>query len=222
MITPCLGSTLANIPPPMPTSRPYDDAPRLPESTPLDPASVFGGSEGSVELEVGPGRGGFVFERVETRDDVRIIGLEVRRKWAAIVDARLRSRGLDRRARVFAEDVREVLPRLRAASIARVFVHFPDPWWKKRHRKRLVVTEAFAQEVARVLTPGGELFVQTDVLERTTEYEQILAKVPELEPAMPSSGRLGENPFGAQSPRERRAVADGLPIYRLLYRRACP
>lgn len=205
----------------MSTPRPYEHAPRLPEGEPLDLRSVLAPAEGPVELEVGPGRGGFVFERLEADPAVRLIGLEVRRKWATVVDERLRARGFGERARVFAEDAREVLPRLLAGSVDRIFVHFPDPWWKKRHAKRLVVTREFARQCGRVLAPGGELFVQTDVPERAAEYERILDGEPLLEPVN-GVPRLVENPFGARSPREHRALLDGLPVYRLLYRRACP
>ena len=100
-----------------------------------------------------------------------------------------------------------------------MFIHFPDPWWKKRHHKRLVVGTPLLDEVARVLVTHGDIFVQTDVEERAAGYEALLdahgAFVPHGE-----SGRVVEFPFTARSPRERRALADGLPVYRLRYLRA--
>jgi tRNA (guanine-N7-)-methyltransferase len=176
----------------------------------------------SYELEVGPGRGGFIQERAALRPDVGIVGLEVRRKWAAIVDAKLRANGAGDRARVFAEDAKDALPRVTPdASMSAVFVHFPDPWWKKRHRKRLVLEVPLLASVARLLLPGGELFIQTDVAERADEYEALVNADPCFETAgdAPSSARMAENPYGARSPRERRAIADGLPVYRLRWKR---
>jgi len=145
-----------------------------------------------------------------------MLGFEIRRKYASIVDDKLASLGLGGRARVFSEDARQALPRLPAGSVARVYVHFPDPWWKKRHAKRLVVGVALLPEVVRVLEAGGELFVQTDVEERALQYEQAIADTPGLVP-VPGGPRVPENPFSARSPREHRAIKDGLPIYRLLY-----
>jgi tRNA (guanine-N7-)-methyltransferase len=200
--------------------RPYEDAPRLPEGPSIDARSLVHGDW--VELEVGPGRGWFLVERAEVESRAALLGLEVRRKWAAIVDARLAQRGLASRARVFAEDARHALPRLGPdASVRRVYVHFPDPWWKKRHRKRILVRDDFVDQVARLLEPGGELFVQTDVPERAEAYESIVALDPRFAPAGDSSGspRLADNPYGARSPRERRATADGLPVYRLRWKR---
>jgi tRNA (guanine-N7-)-methyltransferase len=200
-------------------TRPYDDAPRLPETERVDVRSLVQGDW--IELEIGPGRGWFLVERTEVEPKAGLLGLEVRRKWAAIVDARLAKRGYAARARVLAEDVRFALPRLYpAGAVRRLFVHFPDPWWKKRHAKRLVVQDGFLDEAARLLEPGGELFVQTDVEERADAYARLVDLHAAFVPDGDASGspRLSENPYGARSPRERRAIADGLPVHRLRWR----
>ena len=172
-----------------------------------------------VELEIGPGRGGFLFERLAAVPELCMIGFEIRRKWATIVDNKLKAAGLGHRARVFAEDARVALPRLPAASLSRIYIHFPDPWWKKRHEKRLVVNPTLLPNVVRALVPGGELFVQTDVEDRAAEYQAAIDSAAGLIP-VPGGPRLEENPFLARSPREHRAIKDGLPIHRLLYRKA--
>lgn len=196
----------------------YEHAPRLPTEGPIDPRSLFTPSGMSIELEVGPGRGGFIFERLEVAPEMRILGLEIRRKSAALLDEKVRARGLAHRARIFAEDVRSVLPRFSSGSLSAIYVHFPDPWWKKRHEKRRIITEPLITEVARVLSPGGELYIQTDVPEQAGHYELLIGQNPELEPWGPLP-RVLENPYGARSPRERRALSDGLPIVRLRFRR---
>jgi tRNA (guanine-N7-)-methyltransferase len=203
--------------------RPYSDAPMLPTWERVDVRALVAGAW--VELEIGPGRGGFLLERAEVAPEVGLVGLEVRRKWAAIVDARLARHGFAARARVFAEDARFALPRLGPdGGVRRVFLHFPDPWWKKRHHKRLVVGDRVLDEIARLLPAGapgdgGELFVQTDVEERAQQYELQVSAHPAFAPHgdAPGSPWLAENPYGARSPREHRAIADGLPIFRLRY-----
>jgi tRNA (guanine-N7-)-methyltransferase len=198
--------------------RSYLHAPRLPDGE-IDPRTLFGSvPRNEVELEIGPGRGGFLFERLALEPEIAMIGLEIRRKWAALVDERLQARGFGTRAKVFAEDARVVLPRFQPGSLRAVFIHFPDPWWKKRHEKRLLLSDGFAAALGRALVSGGELFVQTDVLERLVAYESVLTKTADFAP-WAESARIPDNPYGAQSPRERRAVADGLPVYRLRFRR---
>lgn len=148
-----------------------------------------------------------------------MLGFEIRRKWATIVDNKLKAAGLGQRGRVFYEDARSALPRLLPGSLARIYIHFPDPWWKKRHEKRLVVSSSLLPNVVRALRPGGELFVQTDVEDRALEYEQAIDAASGLV-AVRGGPRIAENPFQARSPREHRAIKDGLPIHRLLYRKA--
>src|SRR3954468_15198529 len=191
-------------------TNPYADAPRLPEGESVDPRLLVNAGESPIEIEIGPGRGGFVFERLAADPAVRMLGLEIRRKWATIVDNRLRERGLGERARVLAEDAKAVFPRFPNACARAVFVHFPDPWWKKKHRKRLVVTPELLAQVCRVLTPGGQLFIQTDVSERAVAYAELVAGEPRLVQVHPHLGFATENPFQALSPREHRAIADGL------------
>jgi tRNA (guanine-N7-)-methyltransferase len=193
-------------------------APRLPDGDRLDPSSLLGGKGGPLELEVGPGRGGFVFERLAAAPTIRMLGFEIRLKWASLVDERLREQGLSERARVFAEDARPAIARFPDTCLDVVFVHFPDPWWKKRHHKRLVVGKALLAELSRTLRPGGQVFLQTDVEERALGYEQLFSHQPPFAPFGPEA-RVDENPFLARSPRERRALSDGLPIFRLHYRK---
>lgn len=205
---------------PTPKPRPYAHAPRLPEEGPIDLRTVVSGAW--LELEVGPGRGRFLLERAVAAPEAAIVGLEIRRKWATIVDERLGKRQLHGRARCFAEDARAVLPRLaNAGQVKRVFLHFPDPWWKKRHEKRLVMGELFLREVARLLEVGGELYIQTDVPFRADQYASAGLGYEAFEPAgdEPGSAILALNPYGARSDREARADVDGLPVTRMRFRK---
>jgi tRNA (guanine-N7-)-methyltransferase len=116
-------------------------------------------------------------------------------------------------------DARLLLPMLRpAGAVSRVVMCFPDPWWKKRHAERRLMDEPLLDAIARVLRPGGELFVQTDVEERAQQYLERLDAHAAFERTTPS-GFIEDNPFGAQSNRETRALQDGLPIYRVLVRK---
>ena len=201
-------------------NHPYARAPRFPDGDVTIDALIPG--TGPFEIEIGSGRGGFLFERAAARPDVRIVGLEIRLKWATLVDERLAKAGLHARARALNTDAREALSRLGPdASVSVVYLHFPDPWWKKRHEKRLVMGAGLLESVARLLVPGGELYVQTDVEERAQLYEATILQNPAFVPAgdVEGSARLAENPYGARSPREHHAIADGLPVHRMRFRK---
>ena len=205
---------------PTPKPRPYSHAPRLSADGPIDLRAIVEGAW--LELEVGPGRGRFLLERAVAAPEAALVGLEIRRKWATIVDERLGKRMLNARARCFAEDARDVFPRItNSGGVRRVFLHFPDPWWKKRHEKRLVMGELFLTEVARLLEPGGELYMQTDVPFRADQYEHAGLGYNAFEPAGDDAGSaiLALNPYGARSDREARADTDGLPVTRMRFRK---
>jgi tRNA (guanine-N7-)-methyltransferase len=203
-----------------PKPRPYDHAPRMAAEGPIDLTTIVKGAW--LELEVGPGRGRFLLERAVAAPEAAIVGMEIRRKWATIVDERLAKRQLGARARCFAEDARQVLPRIaNTGGVKRVFLHFPDPWWKKRHEKRLVMGELFLREVARLLEVGGELYIQTDVPFRADQYANAGLGYEAFEPAgdEPGSAILALSPYGARSDREARADVDGLPVTRMRFRK---
>jgi tRNA (guanine-N7-)-methyltransferase len=64
--------------------------------------------------------------------------------------------------RLHDSDVRELVARLPDASLARVFILFPDPWPKTRHHKRRIVQPELVADLARALKPGGRLRFATD------------------------------------------------------------
>lgn len=204
---------------------PYAHAPRLSpterERESVDLREIVRGDW--FELEVGPGpKAGFLSERAACAPQAALVGLEIRRKWATVGDERLAKEGHGARARVFCEDARIALARLGPdASVTRAFLHFPDPWWKKRHTKRLVMGDIFLEQMARLLKTGGELYVQTDVEERAEFYDRVVSAHEAFVPMgdAPPSPRLADNPYGARSPREHRAIADGLPVYRMRWQR---
>jgi tRNA (guanine-N7-)-methyltransferase len=181
----------------------------------FSPATDFG-----VDLEIGSARGGFLLERLESDSGVRLIGFEIQLKAATLSAQKIEQLGFASRCRVFAGDVRVILPKLLAQSVRRVFVHFPDPWWKKRHTKRRLASLEHIQQVERVLQPAGELFIQTDVEELALAFAKTLS----LTALIPVRDEpwVDHNPYGARSPREKQATSDGLPIHRLWYRKPSP
>jgi tRNA (guanine-N7-)-methyltransferase len=170
---------------------------------------------GEIELEIGTGRGMFLFERVRRSPNSYVLGIEIKKKWAYKVSQRCEREGIDR-ARIMTGDARSILSRIRPAeSVSRIFLHFPDPWWKKRHIKRRILSRDLLDDFLRLLKPGGELFIQTDVEERAREYATHINSNKGFIRS-PGSGFVSENPFRARSNREKRAESDGIPIFRIL------
>ena len=117
--------------------------------------------DGQTWLEIGFGGGEHLAEQAARRADVRLLGAEPFLNGAASALRHVEARALQN-VRLHVGDARELAAALPDASLARVFILFPDPWPKARHRKRRLVTPAFAAELARVLAPGGALRFATD------------------------------------------------------------
>jgi len=170
-----------------------------------------------LEIEIGFGKGRFLLERTRSSPSSGLLGIEIKRKWAATVKERCERQRLTN-VHVMAGSCLEILPRTTPdQSIRRVFIHFPDPWWKRRHAKRMVVGEATLDQIARLLLPDGELFLQTDVEERAQQYLDSIRAHGKF--TLAGDGLISHNPYQARSNREVRAEQDGLPIYRILARR---
>lgn len=194
-------------------------APRVPDGDLNLPDLVPGvAPEGPLELDIGFGRGASLFSRAEAAPGSRLIGIEIKSKWTFKVEERLRSRGLDR-VRAYAGDARQILHRAGPdGCLDLVFLHFPDPWWKRRHSKRRVLSDELTDDLVRLLRPGGVLYVQTDVEDRGVMYRDLLRGHGAFD-LEGEDGFVADNPYGARSNREVRADEDGLPVYRIVARR---
>jgi tRNA (guanine-N7-)-methyltransferase len=190
-----------------------EEAPRAPEGR-FSLEDLIAGS-GPIELDIGFGKGLSLVERTAAAPESRIIGIEVKTKLAYKMNERVHKRGLQN-VKIFCGDAREILKRAEpSGSVARVALHFPDPWWKKRHDKRRVIGEALLSKLARLMCSRGELFIQTDVEHRAAQYVSQLRQTDCFTLAS-ESGYVDLNPFDARSNREKRAIEDGLPIWRIL------
>ena len=65
--------------------------------------------------------------------------------------------------RVWNQDVGLLLPAIAAGSIQRVDLLYPDPWPKRRQRKRRLFSSEMLQRLARVMMAGGQLRFVTDI-----------------------------------------------------------
>ena len=147
-----------------PSQRRYldEDLPRLSVdlSGPLDPAALF--SSRPVWLEVGFGGGEHIVHQAQANPDVGIIGAEPYVTGIAMCLGKIRRAGVDN-IRIHPGDVRDLMDALPAGSIAKAFLLYPDPWPKARHHRRRFVTPDHLAPLHRVLAPGAELRIATDI-----------------------------------------------------------
>jgi tRNA (guanine-N7-)-methyltransferase len=172
-----------------------------------------------VEVELGCAEAQFLFERSALRPDVVPIGLEIREDLCAEVNARARSEGSPVRV-IFCHASVVFADLFSPGSLARVYVNFPDPWFKRSQKKRRVMQPDLGRDMARALRRGGELFFQSDVWDLALDAMALLEEEPLLENAAgPWSFWKEPNPYGVRSRREQSCEELGLTVWRMLYRR---
>jgi tRNA (guanine-N7-)-methyltransferase len=135
---------------------------RLDLSKPCPAPRQLFGSAGDVHIEVGFGGGEHLALRASESPDIGFIGCEVFVNGVAKMLAEVERFGLGN-VRVCDDDAKHLLAWLPDASIGRAYILYPDPWPKRRHRKRRFLGEAMLAEFARILRPGAELRFATDI-----------------------------------------------------------
>ncbi|MBI3182667.1 MAG: tRNA (guanine-N7)-methyltransferase [Myxococcales bacterium] len=184
---------------------------------PPDWDQVFG-SKGPLELELGSGMGGFALEYCRRHPETRYVAFEWRKKYAREMQHRARKHGIGN-LRVIEADARAYLPRLfRPGSLAAVRLHFPDPWWKRAHQKRVLLTADFTQLLLSLLAPGGLFDLRTDVGHRAHQMLATLEAAGLQNPLGPGAFHPFD-PEEVPSTRERRYLASGQPVYRARLRK---
>lgn len=117
---------------------------------------------GEARLEIGFGGGEHLIEAAAQEPGVDFLGCEPFVNGMAKLLARIEARSLAN-IRLHRGDAGEVLDRLPKASLSRVYLFYPDPWPKRRHRKRRFVSPENLDKLARVMRPGAELRFATDI-----------------------------------------------------------
>jgi tRNA (guanine-N7-)-methyltransferase len=123
------------------------------------------GRKADVEVEVGSGKGLFLRTAAAARPEVDFLGIEIAPRYARFAAAHLARDGLPNAVVVIADALRVFAEILPDECLAAVHLYFPDPWWKRRHKKRRVLRESFVRDVERTLRAGGFLHYWTDVEE---------------------------------------------------------
>ncbi|THD84840.1 tRNA (guanosine(46)-N7)-methyltransferase TrmB [Aliigemmobacter aestuarii] len=184
-----------------------------PERRVLDLNAVAGGRP--LWLEVGFGGGEHLVHMAACYPDVVIIGCEPFVNGVAMLLGKIRQAGVEN-LWLHPGDVRDLFDVLPAAAIDKAFLNYPDPWPKARHHRRRFVTPGYLDELARVMRPGAEFRVATDIPDYV---RQTLEEVP---PAGFELLAEGGQPWDdwLSTRYEQKALREGRVPHYLTFRRA--
>jgi tRNA (guanine-N7-)-methyltransferase len=180
----------------------------------------FFGNDHPVELDIGCGRGKFLVESTIARPETNWLGVELDYSEGRRGASRIAKRALPN-GRVVGGDAREFLAKKVAPhSVEAAHVYFPDPWWKRKHKKRRLFTDEFADQLATVVRHGGYVHSWSDV----EDYFEVIAALmnhhAEFRPLTPPPEPEGADDLDYLTGFHRSRKKAGCTIYRGLWQRA--
>jgi tRNA (guanine-N7-)-methyltransferase len=182
-------------------------------------AETLFGRAGPLEIEVGSGKGLFLRNAAAARPESGFLGIEVAKKYAEYAAAGLAKGGATNAVVVYGDGLRVFQELIPDNSLAAVHVYFPDPWWKKRHRRRRVMRESFLGDVERTLLPGGSLHFWTDVEEYFQTSLALLAAETTLLGPLAVPETPAEHDMAYRTHFERRVRLASEAVYRAEFRK---
>ena len=127
----------------------------------LDTGCLFGNSNPLI-IEIGFGMGAATVILAEQNPGINYLGIEVHRPGIGRLLWEIDKRRLSN-IRIIEGDAVEILEqKIPDSSVSAFHIFFPDPWPKKRHHKRRLVTRPFTDLLAAKLLPGGYIYMVSD------------------------------------------------------------
>lgn len=136
-------------------------------------------------VEVGPGRGDFLFHLAKANPDAAVVGIEIKEQRSDKIVKRIEKRGL-KNVWIVNDDARFALPALFSEkSVDELHILFPDPWPKRRHGKNRTLSKKFLADCAKFLKNSGTISIATDDEAYANEIAKNAKGVPELASVYP-------------------------------------
>ncbi len=168
---------------------------------------------------MGTGKGLFLQSAAAARPETDFLGIEIAAKYARFAAATLAKRNLSNAIVLQADALRIFAELLPDASLQAIHVYFPDPWWKKRHKKRRLMREPFLRDLQRTLLPGARLHFWTDVEEYYYAALQLIAACTALQGPLEVPQAPARHDMDYRTHFERRMRQLNEPVYRAEFRK---
>jgi tRNA (guanine-N7-)-methyltransferase len=132
--------------------------------------------EAPVTMEIGFGNGENLVHMARNAPDQNFLGIEVHQPGIGHCLLAVAEQQIDN-LRIMRDDAVDVLQnRIPDFSVNRVNLFFPDPWPKKRHHKRRIVSPGFVELLSQKLRLGGMLHIATDWANYAEHIEEVMGK----------------------------------------------
>ncbi len=121
---------------------------------------IFGNAQ-PIHIEIGMGKGQFLYTLAQENPDVNYIGIE---KYSSVLIRGIQKQEQNELAnlifvRMDAEAIESVFA---PGEVGRIYLNFSDPWPKDRHAKRRLTSRQFLARYDKILSEDGRLEFKTD------------------------------------------------------------
>jgi tRNA (guanine-N7-)-methyltransferase len=188
------------------------------EPQPFEIEKVFASPTLPLFLDIGSARGRFLLKMAEAAPLWNFLGVEIREPLVAEANRLAKENNLINLHYEFCNAsfaLDKFLKNLPADVLQTVAIQFPDPWYKKKHAKRRMVTSDLVETIVEHLKASGKVFIQTDVDFLAEEMFAAFRENTNLREI-----EIAENPFPVKTERENAVEEKGLPIYRRLFEKS--
>lgn len=187
-------------------------------SQPADWAAVFGNNL-PLALEIGCGIGDFIVKTASDIPETNFIAIDFYNKGCYKTCRRIERHGVTN-VRVLREEARQfIAERIPKESLRGVYINCPDPWPKKRHRKRRLVNRQFVEFIRDYMVPGADFYFATDFDDYGTDVAGMMPDVPGFENSLAPDLYRHELAGYHLSKYMMKFMAEGKRIYFVHYRK---
>lgn len=160
------------------TSRCFVDIEALPTDTTW--SKIFGNDQ-PLALEIGCGTGHFAVAMAQLHPEWNFIAVDYYNKGCLKTSKRADKAGLDNLRVIRAEACSFIEHFIPAGSLCALFINCPDPWPKKRHRKRRLVNIEFVSYISKFMQPDADFFFATDFVDYGEDVANFMPQLPDFE-----------------------------------------
>lgn len=129
----------------------------------LDAIKIFPTFSGKLDFEIGFGQSSFIRNHAKNHPDTLVVGIDVRKKTFEVMQERVATEGIPNIHLAFGNGSVCLNEMFADHSLDNIFIFHPDPWLKRRHLKRRLVSPALLLTAQQKLKVGGRVYVSTDV-----------------------------------------------------------
>lgn len=145
----------------------------------VDPREWFEEKFDEIILEIGFGNGERLINHAISRPDCGFIGCDPFENGVATILQEIRAHNL-KNVKIFNGDVRLLLEKCRERSLRQAYALFPDPWRKKKHHKRRLLSAEFISNLVQKMALGGNIVIATDHEDYMADILKNLKEIPNI------------------------------------------